>query len=61
MPRKSPKPRKPGQNPLSATKNRRAVRPEPGGVRQGRPVSNLQRRARIDARPPRFPGRLGGR
>lgn len=60
MPRKTPKPRKPGDSPVSVTKNRRAVRPDPaGGIRQ-MPKAPA-RDKRFDRRPPKFPGRLGGR
>ena len=58
MPRKTPKPRKPGQSSVSVTKDRRA---RPVTKRQVRPDAELQRGRRIGGRPPRFPGRLGGR
>ncbi|MEO0929374.1 MAG: hypothetical protein AAFY14_01815 [Pseudomonadota bacterium] len=61
MPRKTPKPRKAGPNPVSATKNRRAVRPDPFGRRPANLPQGLNRQRRDTKRPPQFPGRQGGR
>lgn len=61
MPRKTPKRRKANTTPLSETKNRRAVRPHPTGAAQAAPPNGSQRDKRFDRRPPKFPGRLGGR
>lgn len=61
MPRKTPKPRNAGPNPLSVTKNRRAARPDPQDRRPANVPTGLNRQRRGDKRPPRFPGRLGGR
>lgn len=60
MPRKTPKPRKAGLSPVSAPKNRRAVRPDPAGAPPRHPAGPA-RDKRFDRRPPKFPGRLGGR
>jgi hypothetical protein len=61
MPHKTPKPRKPGLNPLSTQKNRRVVRPDPAGGARAPVPTGLRRDKRFDRRPPKFPGRLGGR
>lgn len=61
MPHKTPKPRKPGTKPLSETKNRRANRPDPIGGRPRVLPSGLNRGRPGGGRPPRFPGRQGGR
>lgn len=61
MPHKTPKPRKTGAKPLSAIKSRRAIRPDPTGARPGNVTPGLNRQRRDTKRPPRFPGRLGGR
>lgn len=61
MPRKIPKPRKAGPNPLSVTKNRRVPRPDPAGGPQTRIPTGTNRDKRFGRRLPKFPGRLGGR
>jgi len=61
MPHKTPKPRKPGAKPVLTPKNRRAARPDPLGGRPADIPTGLNRQRRGDKRPPRFPGRLGGR
>ncbi len=60
MPRKTPKPRKPGLNPVPTAKNRRAARPDPKDT-PPRVADGPTRDKRFDRRPPKFPGRLGGR
>ncbi|MFG5384756.1 hypothetical protein [Yoonia sp. R2-816] len=60
MPHKTPKPRKTGAKPLSVT-NRRVIRPDPVGGRPGNVPQSPNRQRRDSKRPPRFPGRLGGR
>lgn len=60
MPRKTLRPRKAGQTPVTATKNRRAGRPAPKGT-PPRAHQGSNRDKRFDRRPPKFPGRLGGR
>ena len=61
MPRNTPKSRKAGPKPLSNVKNRRVGRPDPVGGPQNLNPSNHNRDKRFDRRPPKFPGRLGGR
>lgn len=61
MPRKTPKPRKAGTNPAMTIKNRCAGRPDATGAIPTQPPKGPQRDKRFDRRPPKFPGRLGGR
>jgi hypothetical protein len=61
MPRKTPKPRKTGPKPLTATDTRRVGRPNPKGAAPELPAKGRSRDKRFDRRPPKFPGRLGGR
>ena len=56
MPRKTRKPRKRATSPVSQDTARRQVR-----AAQARPQRGLSRGPRINLRPPKFPGRLGGR
>lgn len=56
MPRKPKNPRKGNKSPVSLDSQRRAVR-----VTQSRKPKGLDRYRRTDVRPPKFPGRLGGR
>ncbi len=60
MPRKTPKPRKAGPSTVTAAKNRRVNRPDPAGKPPSQPTGPT-RDKRFDRRPPKFPGRLGGR
>ena len=61
MPRKTSKPRKAGPVDLPPMKNRRGGRPDPTGPAQAAPPKTPQRDKRFGRRPPKFPGRLGGR
>lgn len=61
MPRNTPKPRKAGPNPVTTTKSRRAGRPDPVGGPPAKVPKGPARDKRFDRRPPKFPGRLGGR
>jgi len=60
MPRKTPEPRKAGPTSAPKSKDRR-TRPDPLG-RARKPYARAgMRDRRFDRRPPKFPGRLGGR
>lgn len=61
MPRKTPKRRKTITPALPETKSRRAGRPHPVGAPHNVAPKEPQRDRRYDRRPPKFPGRLGGR
>jgi len=61
MPRKTPKPRKSGPVLLQNPKAQRIKRPQPQGVTPVQKPTGPQRDKRFDRRPPKFPGRLGGR
>ncbi len=61
MPHRTPKPRKAGPKSPSEPKNRRAGRPDPAGGRPRELPTGLNRQHRGGKRPPRFPGRQGGR
>lgn len=61
MPRKTRKPRKAGEPPVSVTRTRRAMRPDLKNAARTRVPEMQSRRKRLSLRPPRFPGRLGGR
>jgi hypothetical protein len=61
MPHKVAKPRKAGSKLVSIIKNRRANRPDPLGGPASKVPPGLNRPQRGGGRPPRFPGRQGGR
>ena len=61
MPRKTTKRRKAHATPLSETTNRRAGRPHPADAPPVIQPKGHARDKRFDRRPPKFPGRLGGR
>ncbi len=50
-----------GQTRVTTPKNRRAARPDPQGAAPRHPGQDAMRDRRYDRRPPKFPGRLGGR
>ena len=57
MPRKSTKPRKSTMSPVTQDTARRAI----PITKRGEPQKQALRQQRPSLRPPKFPGRLGGR